>query len=91
MGQPSENITQLVSFLKSIDKTELFQNLEAYEFKTELGVKQINLIFEPIIENKKWPNAFITETPEVILKNQRHEAIDTMMGFTSNVSTFCLN
>lgn len=91
MGQTSENITELVSFLKSMDKKELYDNLK-HDYKAELGVKQVHVVFKPIIENKNWPNSFITETPEVILRNQRHEVIDTMMGFTSNVSAlYCLN
>lgn len=87
MGQTSENLTELVSFLKSIEKTELYENIK-HDFRNELGYKQSNVVFKPIIENKKWSNALITETPEVILRNQRHEAIDTMMGFTSNVSCY---
>lgn len=84
MGHTAKNIKELVSFLKSIDKIDLYENL-IHEFKADVGVKQEYVLFKPIIENKNWPNSFITETPEVILKHQRHEVIDTMMGYTSKV------
>lgn len=84
MGNIFENETLLVTFLKSLDKTELYDNL-IHEAKEVLGIKQEDVYFKPIIENIQWRDAFITETPERILKNQRHEIIDTMMGYTSAV------
>lgn len=85
MGKSFNDEAGLISFLKSIDKTQLLEKLSEKP-KEDLGTRQLDLQFKPIIENKNWLNPFIVETPEEVLNNQRHEAIDTMMGYTSDVS-----
>lgn len=85
MGKSLKNEADLVTFLKSVDKTQLYVNLFKMP-KEDLGSRQLDLQFKPIIENKKWSNQLIVETPEEILNNQRHKAIETMMGYTSDVS-----
>lgn len=90
MGKSLKDEGDLVSFLKTMDKTQLYEKLASYRPKEDLGSRQLDLQFKPIIENKKWSDAFIVETPEEILKNQKHVAYETMMGYTSDVSGFFL-
>lgn len=89
MGKSLKNEADLISFLKSMDKTELYEKI-INKPDEDLGRKQLDLQFKPIIENKGWLNAFIAETPEQILNNQRYKPIDTMMGYTSDVSVLLL-
>lgn len=83
MGKNCTNITELITFLKSVDAKTLFESTKSQINKIQNGRKLIDCAYRPVIEDEKVQNPFFTERPEDLMKSK---GIDMMIGYTTQVS-----
>lgn len=53
MGENCTNVTELITFLKSVDAKTLFEKTKTTVSKVENGRRIIDLAFRPVVEGNK--------------------------------------
>ena len=84
MESPSETLSNVIDWLLRIDANRLSEISLSQHFQQNSRLKEIDLIWAPVVEKEITEESFMTKSPREYYE-QESSNIDTMFGYTSAV------